>query len=77
MLNGIHKAAGNLLAEFGATEFQIMAIHGHSSPEARKVYTEGANRTKLAESATQLFAGIDWESALRVSISRDAAAATS
>lgn len=58
--HGIRKAAGNLLAEFGATEYQIMAIHGHSSPEASKVYTEGANRTKLAESAMQLLAGMEW-----------------
>jgi hypothetical protein len=58
--HSIGKAPGNPLAKFGATKYQIMTIHGHSSPEASKVYTKGANRTTLAESAMQLLAGMDW-----------------
>jgi integrase len=58
--HGIRKAAGNILAEEGATEFQIMAVHGHSSPESSKVYTKGARRARLANDAMQLFAGMDW-----------------
>ncbi len=58
--HGIRKAAGELLAEAGATEYQIMSVHGHSSPATSKVYTQGAERATLAGQAMKLLAGMDW-----------------
>lgn len=58
--HGIRKAAGNLLAEEGATQYQIMAVHGHTSPDASEVYTRGASRARLADDAMKLLANMDW-----------------
>jgi len=57
--HGIRKAAGELLAEAGATEYQIMAVHGHSSPATSKVYTQGAERARLASDALGRL-DLDW-----------------
>ncbi|MEM1362231.1 MAG: tyrosine-type recombinase/integrase [Pseudomonadota bacterium] len=58
--HGVRKAAGNLLAELGATQYEIMAIHGHSSAENSEVYTKGASRRVLAASAMERLKGMDW-----------------
>lgn len=58
--HGIRKAAGNLLAEAGATQHQIMAIHGHAEAKTSEVYTRAAERTRLARDAMQLLAGMEW-----------------
>lgn len=49
--HGIRKAAGHLLAEFGATQHQIMVIHGHARAETSEIYTRGVARTQLARDA--------------------------
>jgi len=58
--HGIRKAAGNLLAEAGATQHQIMAIHGHAEAATSEIYTRGAERARLARDAMALLAGLDW-----------------
>ena len=58
--HGIRKAAGELLALEGATQYQIMAIHGHSSAKTSEIYTEGVNRDKLAAQAMSLLSGMEW-----------------
>ncbi|WP_226898473.1 tyrosine-type recombinase/integrase [Mangrovicoccus algicola] len=58
--HGIRKAAGHLLAEAGATQHQIMAVHGHSQARTSEVYTRDVQRSKLAESAVTLLAGMEW-----------------
>lgn len=58
--HGIRKAAGELMALSGATQYHIMAVHGHSSAKTSEVYTRGAERAKLAEQAMQLFRGMEW-----------------
>lgn len=58
--HGIRKAAGELLAEAGATEYQIMSVHGHSSPATSKVYTQGAERARLASDAMSKLGNLDW-----------------
>ncbi|WP_138468474.1 site-specific integrase [Poseidonocella sp. HB161398] len=58
--HGIRKAAGHLLAEAGATQHQIMAVHGHSQAQTSEVYTRDVQRSKLAESAVALLAGMEW-----------------
>jgi integrase len=58
--HGIRKAAGNLLAEAGATQHQIMVIHGHSQAKTSEVYTRDVARTRLARDAMALLAGLEW-----------------
>ena len=58
--HGIRKAAGELLALYGATQYQIMAIHGHSSAKTSQIYTQGAERASLAAQGMDLLAGLDW-----------------
>lgn len=58
--HGIRKAAGELLALNGASQYHIMAIHGHSSAKTSEVYTKGADRDRLAEQAMARLSGMDW-----------------
>jgi integrase len=57
--HGVRKAAGAILSEGGATEYQIMAIHGHASPRTSEVYTRSAQRRRLAR-AGLLGLKVDW-----------------
>lgn len=58
--HGIRKAAGNLLAEHGATQYGIMSIHGHADPATSKIYTEAVARDSLAASTAALFGNLEW-----------------
>ncbi len=58
--HGIRKAAGHLLAEAGATQHQIMVIHGHALASTSEIYTRGVARQKLAKDAMALLGGIAW-----------------
>ncbi len=58
--HGIRKAAGNLLAEEGCSQYQIMAIHGHTQAKTSEVYTKGVERWRLASEAMQTLSGMDW-----------------
>lgn len=58
--HGIRKAAGELLALHGATQYHIMAVHGHSNASTSEVYTRGAERAKLAGQAMQMLDGMAW-----------------
>lgn len=58
--HGIRKAAGNLLAQAGYSQYQIMAIHGHSQAETSEVYTKGVDRWQLAKDAAQGLNNIKW-----------------
>lgn len=49
--HGIRKAAGELLALGGATQYHVMAIHGHTNAKTSEVYTKGAERSRLAAQA--------------------------
>lgn len=46
--HGVRKTVGTLMAEAGCSNYQIMAVHGHSSPKASEIYTRGARRRVLA-----------------------------
>jgi integrase len=50
--HGIRKSVGINMAENDATPYEIMAALGHSSPKVTKVYTEEADRRKLAAKAS-------------------------
>lgn len=58
--HGIRKAAGNLLAEEGATQYEIMSIHGHLQAKTSEVYTRSVERRKLARAAMDQLAGMEW-----------------
>ena len=58
--HGIRKAAGELMALEGATQYHIMAVHGHTQAKTSEVYTSGVNRAKLAKEALQMMAGMEW-----------------
>lgn len=55
--HGLRKAGATIAAENGATEHQLMAIFGWSSPKQAAVYTRKANRKRLAGDAMDLIAG--------------------
>lgn len=58
--HGIRKAAGELMALAGATQYHIMAVHGHTNAKTSEVYTQGVNRQKLAEEAMQKMGSMSW-----------------
>lgn len=58
--HGIRKAAGNLLAEEGATQYQIMSIHGHTRAQTSEIYTKGVERRRMAKEAMSALGGIEW-----------------
>ena len=58
--HGIRKAAGELMASQGASQYHIMAVHGHTQAKTSEVYTRGIERAKLASDAMKAMAGLDW-----------------
>lgn len=58
--HGIRKAAGHLLSINGASQYEIMAVHGHANASTSEVYTRGVERQRLAASAASKLAGMDW-----------------
>lgn len=58
--HGVRKAAGELMALHGLSQYHVMAVHGHTQAKTSEVYTQGANRARLAEQAMQKLAGIEW-----------------
>ena len=58
--HGIRKAAGNLLAQAGCTQYQIMSIHGHTQAKTSEVYTKGVERWKLASDAMRTLETMEW-----------------
>lgn len=58
--HGIRKAAGHLLSLHGATQYEIMAVHGHANASTSEVYTRGVERQRLAASAASKLAAMDW-----------------
>ena len=58
--HGIRKAAGHLLALHGATQYEIMAVHGHANASTSQVYTKDVERLALAEKAVARLSGMKW-----------------
>lgn len=52
--HGLRKAGATIAAENGATEHQLMAIFGWSSPRQAAAYTRRVSRTRLAGGAMHL-----------------------
>lgn len=58
--HGIRKAAGRLLAQAGASQYQIMAIHGHSDAKTSETYTRSVDRSVAAQDGFGRLANMDW-----------------
>lgn len=58
--HGIRKAAGHLLALHGATQYEVMAVHGHANAATSQVYTDSVERMRLGELAASRLAGLEW-----------------
>lgn len=58
--HGIRKASGELMALEGATQYHVMAVHGHTQAKTSEVYTRGANRRQLAAAAVAKLAQMEW-----------------
>lgn len=58
--NGIRKAAGHLLALNGATQYEIMAVHGHANAATSQIYTDAVERSKLGEAAVRKLSNMKW-----------------
>ena len=58
--HGVRKAVGHILAEAGCTQYQIMAIHGHSESRTSEVYTRAVERPELAKQAISIMNNLDW-----------------
>ena len=52
--HGVRKAGATIAAENGATEHQLMAIYGWSSPKPAALYTRKANRNGITGGAIHL-----------------------
>ena len=51
--HGVRKGLGELLAELGCSQYEIMAIHGHSEAKTSETYTRRVERWKLALNAME------------------------
>lgn len=51
--HGVRKALAELLARLGCSQYEIMAILGHSEARTSEVYTRRVERWKLARSASE------------------------
>jgi len=58
--HGIRKAMGELLAEMGCSQHQIMAIMSHTQAKTSEVYTKSAERRVLATGGMQALANLEW-----------------
>lgn len=51
--HGVRKAMGELLAESGCSQHQIMAVMAHTKPNTSAIYTQNADRRRLAALAME------------------------
>lgn len=58
--HGVRKAAGNLLAETGATQHGIMAVLGHIEAKTSEIYTKDAKRWEMAASILPVMNALEW-----------------
>lgn len=58
--HGVRKAAAELMALEGASQYHIMAVQSHTQAKTSEVYTKGVDRARLAAEAMQMLAGMEW-----------------
>jgi integrase len=49
--HGVRKGMGDLLAEAGCSQHQIMSMMSHTKPHTSAIYTRNADRRRLATAA--------------------------
>lgn len=58
--HGIRKAMGELMAENGCSQHQIMAVMAHTQARTSEVYTRGAERRTLAADGMAALGALNW-----------------
>lgn len=58
--HGVRKAMGEILAEAGCTQHQIMSVMAHTQAKTSEIYTRGAQRRVLAADAMRAIAHLEW-----------------
>lgn len=58
--HGVRKAVGELLAEAGCSQHQIMSVMAHTQAKTSEIYTRGAERRVLAGDAMRAIAHLKW-----------------
>lgn len=58
--HGIRKAMGEMMAEAGCTQHQIMAVMAHTQAKTSEIYTKGAARQIMAADGIKALANLDW-----------------
>ena len=58
--HGVRKAVGDMLAEAGCTQHQIMDVMAHTQARTSEIYTKDVSRQNLAAAAMTLMSGFKW-----------------
>lgn len=58
--HGIRKAVGELMAQSGCSQYQVMAVMAHTQAKTSEIYTKGVERQILAADGVKALAALDW-----------------
>lgn len=58
--HGIRKAAGHLLAINGATQYEIMTVHGHANARTSEVHTKTVEKMRLGDFSASRLTDEEW-----------------
>jgi len=58
--HGVRKGAAALLAQSGATQYEIMSLMAHTQAKTSEVYTKSVERAALAAAAIRKMSGIEF-----------------
>ncbi len=58
--HGVRKAMGEILAEAGCSQHQIMSVMAHTQAKTSEIYTKGVERRILAGDAMKAIAHLKW-----------------
>lgn len=58
--HGIRKAVGELMAQNGCSQYQVMAVMAHTQAKTSEIYTKGVERQILAAEGIKGLANLDW-----------------
>ena len=58
--HGVRKAMGELMAEAGSTQYQIMSVMSHTEARTSEIYTKDVERRGLAADGLKSLGALDW-----------------
>ena len=58
--HGVRKAMGELMAEAGSTQYQIMSVMSHTEARTSEIYTKDVERRGLAADGLKSLGTLDW-----------------